>query len=329
MTPLPLIDGALHIDNSFLEALQTCPRALEYKHIVRRHLSSARPAISFGTAIHEALDIRYARYGDLDAITQAQCETEQYAALQEHFSQAPPPEGDWRDLNWAATIVKAYNEHYMVEPFNLLSDEEGHVIVERAFKIPFLGFNPESGEVYRIDNVSALQEDIHVPIFYTGRIDLPVSWDGHLIVLDHKTTSFIGDSFWEDLRVSPQQTGYCWAWYRLTGQKPIGFCVNAIRTRALPLRPKGGINEWWGENFQRSKEYLSDHHYDEWEQNTTALIEEFLWHCSRSYFPMKKKWCVGKYGRCQFYDVCYTPADQRPMMLESTEFEEYKWNPLD
>lgn len=326
LPPLPLVDGELHIDNSFLESLQTCTRALEYRQLWKKSLATSRPALSFGTAIHQCLDLRYSSYGsDLHIADLGECTAAQGKLLAEHFTANPSPEGEFRTLNWAMEILRRYNEKYSYEPFNLLQDDTGATIVERGFKIPFLHYNPDSHDLY----AGPAAEEHHIPVCYTGKIDLPTSWDGHLMIMDHKTTSIIGDSFWDDLRVSPQQTGYSWAWWKLTGQRPIGFVVNAIRTRPQPDRPKGGLAAWWEENFQRQKEYLQPYHFDEWESNTAALIEEFFWHYNKGYFPLKRKWCVAKYGRCQFYDVCYSPAHQREMLLQSETYEDYTWSPLD
>ena len=37
----------------------------------------------------------------------------------------------------------------------------------------------------------------------------------------------------------------------------------------------------------------------------------------------------GKYGLCDFYDVCQLPVDQGNMMLDTPLFEPVTWDPLD
>lgn len=328
MTPLPLVDGALIIDNSFLEQLQECPRLLQYEQFQRIRPSGVRSGLNFGSAIHLAMEHRYKKYGsDLDALTTLECEGEQAELLSRFFVENPPPEECYRNLNWAMDIIGHYNVRYATEPFNLLEGADGKPMVELPFVVPFAAYDTH-GSMYRINSLDGVLVPDHVPIIYAGKIDLPTLWDGHLFVLDHKTTSQLGSLHFDELRVSPQQIGYCWALWKTTGQRPIGFCVNSIRTNHIPAKPKTGIAAWWEESFQRNKEYLADHHYAEWERNTFALIEECLWHWHRDYFPMKRKWCVGKYGKCGMYDVCYAPPDQRGMLLESTAFEANTWSPL-
>lgn len=309
---LPLEDGVFFIDNSFLEWLTTCPRGCEYNRLRKRIPAADRPSLNFGTAIHAALEHRY-RYHQAN-IPDLELEKAQAQILEECFRQKPPPEDDFRNLNWAIEVNHKYNEHTSFEPFNLLLDNEGKPLVELSFALPLY--------VYEASPTKRIQ------IYYTGRIDLPTMWDGQIIVGDHKTTSILGTTFFDDLRVSPQQVGYCWAFQKLTGKKVSGFFINAIRVRPAPAKPKGGFEAWWAESFQRHKEYLLPHTLEEWHTNVIALIDEFFWHYSRQFFPQKKKWCCGKYGRCQYYDVCDTPPNHRGLMLSSTLFTDNIWSPL-
>lgn len=312
--PLPLVDGCLFIDNSFLELLQTCPRSLLFNRLVRRVASAEKPSLSFGSAGHLVWEHRY-RHCKNQTPTEED-ENNQADILQKFFNENPPPEDDFRNLNWAEEcLVKQYNKHYQVEPFNVLEDEKGQPMVEMSFALPLFEYKSEFF-------------GFPVPIIYTGRIDLPVLWDGKLIIIDHKTTSLLGDTFWYDHKVSPQQIGYCWAFQELTKRSVSGFCINAVRVRPMPANPKGGVAAWWDESLQRYKEYIQPWQLVEWKTNTIALIEEFFWHYQRGLFPAKKKWCCGKYGRCPYYDVCDLPPEDRGVMLSSTLFQENNWSPL-
>jgi hypothetical protein len=316
---LPLIDGAFFIDNSTLELLTTCPRALEYSRLFRRISSAAKPSLNFGSAIHLALEWRYRHCKNQppDALE----ESEQAAVLSRFFADHVPPEDEYRNLNWAIEVIKHYNQTYQVEPFNILIDKDGQPLVELPFALHL--FDYKTG-------VWGFSGDFppNIPVYYSGRIDLPVAWDGQTVVIDHKTTSVLGDYFFKDQRVSPQQLGYCWAFEQITGQKVQAFCINAIRSRPVPAKPQGGIDRWWSENFMRHREFIMPHQLEEWKSNTIALVEEFFWHYSRDFFPQKKRWCSNKYGLCSYYDVCDLPPDQRGILLESTLFTENDWTPL-
>jgi hypothetical protein len=324
MTSLPLQNGALFIDNSFLEHLQTCPRLLQYTNLLRRIPVQGSEGASFGTAGHLVLEHRYRHYGTDLMSGIDKCEVEQSAILEKYFTDHPPKEDSFRHLNWAQELfIKRYNQKYPIEPFNLLRGADGKPVVELSFSLPFAWFNEQGQVVTTLSDAPGW-----TPIYYSGKIDLPIMQDGHLFVLDHKSLFYLNDAAMEELSVSPQQIGYCWAFWKATGQRPLGFIVNGIRTRPMPDKPKNGVAAWWEEAFLRHKEYLMPWHYEEWERNTLALMEEFLFHARNDYFPLKRKWCHGKYGKCGMWEVCRSPETQRLEYLQSDNFMHNEWSPL-
>lgn len=176
------------------------------------------------------------------------------------------------------------------------------------------------------------QNGFSIPIYYHGFLDLPVEIGSQTFVQDYKTTSQLGDSFWHDKRASAQQKGYCWAFEQLTGRKVSGYLVRAIRTKEPPVYVINGapskkgetkkMEDWFNESFQEERFYLGDGELDEWRNNTIDLIEEFFWHYARGRFPRRTTWCAGKYGKCQYYDCCWTfPAADRDIILNSGLFK--------
>jgi hypothetical protein len=306
----------LFIDNSFLDLLQTCPRQAYYNRVIKRIPVAVSPGLNFGTAGHQVLDYRYKTCGSEKPSPEV--ETKQAAILMDFYSKTYFPEGDYRTLNHAIEVfVHQYNLRWQAEPFSVLQDADGNPMVEISFAVPWF--------VYREGKILPLGEE-GITVIYCGRIDLAVLWKNRVVIIDHKTTSVLGNSFWDDQRISPQQLGYCWGFAKTTGRVPFEFVINAIRTKELPLRQSP---TWWAESFHRDGDFVTEDKLHEWEGNTTSLIEEFFWHRERNHFPMKKKWCCGKYGRCGYYDVCnLLPLEQREEMLRSTNFQDNLWTPL-
>lgn len=308
MIDLPLIDGAFFIDNSTLEYMTTCPRAFEYKALNKRISAESRPALNFGGAIHTALEVRYRLAGN-EPVDDA-VELAQMAALELHF-QERPIDNNYRTLDLATQIITTYNRRYLSEAFDILANEaDGKPLVELSFAHKLGDFAYRGGVV---------------PVYYMGRIDLLVWWPkGHLFVIDHKTTSIMGQGFFEEQRMSAQQHGYLWAAQKSTGLRAEGFAINAIRTRP-PAKTRSAVEM---DDFQREKFFITQEAIAEWETNTKVLIEEVLWHHERGYFPMKTKWCVGKYGRCPYFEVCSLPPESRGVMINSNMFQTDTWSPL-
>jgi len=326
LPPLPLIDGVLFMDNSgWLESMQTCDRYLEYKALHRRIESGEKAALNFGSAIHLALEHRYRKYG-----TEFLPDTyyaEVAKILTSFFDEHPVPADDFRNLNWADTVIRKHNEKYEIEEFALLGDPDTNKpMVELSFSVPLFTWKG------RLDD-----KDVVIPIIYTGRIDLPVVLDGQLYVMDHKTTSMLGAQFFERMKMSSQPKGYCWAMQKATGKQVAGYVVNAIRTKQPPLyvtegrTSSKGKNQspetWWNESLQRERYHLQPNELEEWEQNTIALVNQFFKNYQAGYFPMKTTQCTN-FGRCPYYDVCSLASEDRGVMLNSGRFTENVWTPL-
>lgn len=357
LPPIPLIDGCFFVDNSLLELLTTCPRALQYNRLNLRIASGEKAALNFGTAIHLALEYRYQVCQN--AIPDMIAEEETATILSDYFNDHPAPIDDWRNVNWALSLLKRYNKKYSVEEFQLLRYDtpikcvhcEGRgyedaivlkhdhtEIDEIASQCLWCHGSGKLSTMVELPFAIPLYKFGDIQIIYTGRIDLPVILNGNLFVMDHKTTGMMGKEFFDDQRMSAQQRGYCFAWNKLFPEKPpFGYIINAIRSKEPPIwvlegkssnrsRPQT-VESWFDESLQRERFYLRPGDLSEWETNTIALIDELFWNYSRSYFPMKTRWCA-KFGRCQYYDVCSLPADDRQATLASGFFTDNKWSPL-
>lgn len=308
---LPIIDGAIFVDNSALELLQTCPRSFEYSYLNRRISSGDRPALNFGSAIHEALRYRYERWGH-SVVSDPQGDISNLLA--DFFSAHPQSEADYRDLTYATKTIEAYNRFYCAEPFGLCQNKDGKPLVEKTF----------SFELGQLQNIK---------IIYTGRIDLAFTNNEGEWIMDHKTTSVFGQQFEDDMAASAQMRGYCMAYWQVFGRRPRGYYVNAIRTRP-PLK-KDAIDDFLGtkkpgrdDNFKRLYWHVTEDDLMEWKRDTLQQVSTFLYHHSNDFFPRHKKWCVGKYGRCPYYDLCSVPASQRSGLLQSSLFVDNTWSPL-
>lgn len=304
LPPLPLIDGHLFIDNSFLEKLNSCPRACEYAYLHRRVAAYSSSALNFGGAIHHALAYRYIHSPDM---VLPETEAIQIQELEKWFAEKPNALEDHRTLDLAQALIRGYNSRYLGEEFRTL-DLNGKPAVELPFAFPL--YKTSSG----------------ITIMYCGRIDLPVHIDGQLFVVDHKTTSMLGDQFFKGLSVSPQMLGYCSGIETiLPGEKCAGFLVNAIRV-PKPTKREGMVIK--PDDFQRSRTYIQDGQLVEWRRNLISLVDEFLWHYSQGYLPQKKSWCVNKFGMCEYFGVCELPPENRDIALSTGMFSDNIWSPL-
>lgn len=328
LPPLPLIDGCLFLDNSALELLQTCPRSFQHNRLDSRVMAGEKHALNFGTAMHKALEWRYKNCKNTPPTEQ---DTNSMVAIMEQMFAEHPMENedDHRNLNFGIELLQHYNSKYHLEPFNVLVDKDNNPMVELAFALPLF-----TTHIIGYDKKSILE----VPVYFTGRIDLPISWDGQLLIMDHKTDSmFFGPtSFLNEQKASNQYRGYCWAFEQLTGKTVSGYCVNGIRTKALPkTKPKYcTIDQWWDESFVRDITYLSLYPgwQDKWRNEAITLIEMMFWLYSKGDLSMFGKFtrACSKYGGCQYRDVCLAPTEEKGSeILQSSIYKINDWSPLE
>jgi hypothetical protein len=110
-------DGSLSIElhQSWLESYMLCPQKfwLSYGE-PSLELSAPKPALSFGTAVHEAMRVRHTG-GDL---------SKQEEAIQAHFLANPAEDGQPRNAGRAIEALRAYDSTYPIEDWTILGVEE-------------------------------------------------------------------------------------------------------------------------------------------------------------------------------------------------------------
>lgn len=338
LPPLHLVDNCLFFDNSAFELLQTCPSAYEKNRLWRRTSKGESAALSFGTAIHLALE--YRRRSLKNASPDLIWEASQIEVLEKYFAEHPVAEDERRNLGHAIEVIQRYNQKYQLEPFNVLEDKDGQTLCELAFALPLCQYvsnehYDKSECIYWNGSQESLWSNA-TGIIFTGKIDLPCMWDKQIFIIDYKTSSmFFGPQrFLDEQRPSNQYRGYCWAFERLTGQKVGGFCVDGIGTKVPPVKPKIGLDEWWNQQFVREQVYLAltPSWREEWHNEAVSLVERFFWHYEKGVpFPMAGKFtrACSSYGGCEYADICCLDGHaSRHDMLMSPVYKDNEWTPL-
>lgn len=304
---LPIINGAIHIDNSNIEQLQYCPRSWLFKYGLKRIKVVPAAGRNFGSALHEGWACRYTQYGE-HRVTD---DSKQVEAITKYLHENPQPEDDFRNLDHALVVARAYNRHYQDESFKILT-ANNEPIVERSFAL----------------DIGTVQ---NIPVKYTGKIDLGVRDQSGLWVIDHKTAFQFGQQFEMEMAMDTGQLGYTWAFRELFKEMPTGFITNAVRIR----RPKKGdeyneIAPCDGTDMKRLITCVTPDQLEEFRKTVLTWVSTLLWYHDQDYFPRVsgKRGCIGKYGPCDFYDVCNAPIAAREGLLASSLFEDNNWSPL-
>lgn len=321
--PIPLVDIDTHpsflVDNSTQEKMQTCARSAGYKVCHKRELNKPNTAQTFGKIIHKALEDRYLNGGTyLDSErsqAMANVVTREYDTWQ--------PEGDdFRNYGVAISTVKHYADTYTLEDFDIFTFPDGRRFVEMPFAIPLGTIHVDSDLWVRQSDGTLIQR--HIPtitVVQKGRIDLVYRREGRLYGMDHKTTSIMGPQFFAEFELSSQVHCYSWAVQKLTGELPSGYVINGLGIRK-PTKTGKSLE------FIRQTIPIFPALVTEWETDTLQLVASFIEGARTDALPKMTKWCVGKYGFCEYKQVCGLEPHLREMALYSNEYRDVTWDPL-
>lgn len=290
-------DGGLAYDGTLLSRFTSCPRLFYYNQIQKKRLVRSTAALDFGTAIHLAMEFLYTRTMG-NKISQ-----EDKDSLIKHWNEElslPLDGNDYRNANYGAQLLSFYCDAFSDEQFEV-QVLGGKPLIERRFFIPL-------GEVQG------------TKVYWWGKIDLGIRQpNGEVCHLDFKTSSRLEGNFASNWSNDQSQLGYAWALSHLLNQEVTGFWMCALSTR----KPKanGDINF----ECPRVPVYIAPGRLEEWRVNTLEIIEEMLHLESTGKFPMHRHSCIGKYGPCEFKNVCDASAHVRDKVLASAEYETETW----
>lgn len=294
-------DGCVFIDGSGLSVTQECPMKANLVLLHRRKRRGEDAALRLGRHLHEALAYRNRMQGLGRPWTQDM----QIRILTHRFTHSPCPNEDWRNLDLAEKVIHHYNEQFALEDLDIVK-VNNKPVVEYAFAI-----------------------DTEVTLFgwrviYIGKLDALIRKPEGLFVFDYKSTSMLGETFWNEKAIDEAQRGYCWSVKKSIGTEPCGYIIRAIALRK-PTRTGTSIE------FETQRFFTAQPpgQLDEWFDNMISEVEVFLWHVSRNKFPMYHKSCITRYNKsCEFYEVCSARPDERLALLQGGGFEHNNWSPL-
>jgi len=302
----PLVDGCFYIDNSSMELFTTCPRQAYYYIIRRLELNRSKVALDFGGAFHNVLEFTYKNFKHSYRSAADNAQILQFTALQSY----PVPEDDYRTTSYLLDAVSKYLNDYPAEAFEIATLPNGQPAVEVPFAMP----------IGTVETASWGK----VTVIWTGKIDLIYRSRTRLGIMDHKTTSMMGPQFFTEFEIAHQMYGYNAAAEFIMGEECGEITINGLGCRKPTVKGKGEKFEFNRHIIPTTRPLL-----DEWHTDSLALVSDFLSHCERGYFPKATKWCMGKYGACQFRQVCTLNPANRELALSTSEFKPVTWNPLE
>lgn len=181
-------------------------------------------------------------------------------------------------------LLKGYFERYPKENFKPISPPE------QGFKIDMGGF------------------------YYVGRFDYVIEYNGMPLVMDHKTSSKMGQSYYYQFRPNIQISGYCFAADIVYKVKTLGAMINVLylttRTRDY-FRDIIPREEWEKREFVSVISKIAD------EISSLPRDDYRAW---EPYWSNCTRW-----GVCGYRDLCLCEDPYRMIGM----YREEEWDPLE
>lgn len=323
LTISELPDGRtkVEINSSSLNLLQTCWRKSYYS--LHQHLKGKResPATAFGSAIHAALETWYL------APKEERKLPSNFKKEMELMSSGHDP-GDALCYKAAKSFLTAMAPIYHLPETDKRSKENGLWILSHYFDTYKLGGKEaDNYEVLKVDDKpfveqlcsALLYEDKQVQIHFFGTIDciLRNTVTDQVIPCDHKTSSVVGNDFYNRLKPNHQYTGYIWLVNETLDIDTDMFLVNCLQVKPKPKTARGAPPHFPRQITKRTAEDI-----EEWKQVVVWHVLQYLgftnWKGSREFtWPLGSPDACTLYGGCQYLQVCSSPASLRDTILNN------------
>ena len=284
-------------DYTSMSTFQSCPKKYYYRMIKHLVPKTVAPALSFGKAMHSALEVYYI-FVNLGYEKPRAMENGITAFYNEYEDTIGE---DRRTLANGEKLLLGYLEVYLNEPFKVLATEVG-------FAVP-------------IEYKNAEGEDRS--FILVGRLDALVSWNGPLYVLETKSTAQLGAGYFNQFEMNQQMDGYIIGATLSTGQKVMGAVVNALEVWKDVKRVSDKTKKL-EDHYARDPQTRSEFELNEYKNDMGMQVENILDAEKRNRFPRNKQNCYTYNSRCPYWNLCKYGDDEKVI---AKDYDVSKWEP--
>jgi hypothetical protein len=303
----------VRINNSSLSLLQVCPRKFQYLIEEGYQPKEGSPPLIFGSALHQALEVFYLAEREqrvlpnnyeenLDLMGHGHTlENEEpliYTATRKFINEASPlanlPASDKRSIPNGVWILRHYFEAYINDPYTIYK-HEGEPVVE-----------------LRMEHTIHDSAKLKINLFGTVDAVFENQATGEIIVGDHKTTSIVGNDFYNRLKPNHQYTGYIYLAQEVLGLKTDKFLVNGLQVKPRPKTARGTAPHFPRQVTTRTLDDITD-----FRKTVVSYVTNMLAMQEQGYFPMGSVDACANYGACMFLPVCGAPENLKQPILNN------------
>ena len=286
------------VDPTRLRASLQCLRYYYWEH--ERNIIPTKPRMPLihGIGIHDTLEAHY-HGASLGAALQKYDKIwdEEVVPYQNEMSDEDPKRNPRR---WAETFI-LYRQRYKTEPFEVLILPNGKPAIEVPFFLP-------------------LTKDLAL----AGIIDLIIKYLGQIMLVDHKTTSYLNQKWIRSFNPNHQFSAYLLAANELLKPtRPITtLLVNAIKVHATDNRLEAMFDRIPTTRTPNQLIQFKEEMIAWWTYSVRAARKSGSW-------PRNDDRCERWPESCVYKDLCTElEVDYRKLIPSPTIYKTKQWNPI-
>jgi hypothetical protein len=286
-----------------LSSYKDCPRKYYLRHILNWRSAGTSLPLTFGLAWHAAMDVVWQHAKQL-----SERELPEYALAK--FLET------WEE--------QGLNAQLGLEEIEKMLPRTPSVALEmlRAY-VNTRGRMLQEAEVLAVEQPFAVPLPSMLDVWYVGKLDKIVRYNGQLLVLEHKTTT----AYKKD---GGFQTAYVEGWFSDSQVKGYQFGGALF----FP-----GLKQVWVDAALVHKQVHNAFRFvpvehgapllQEWIDDTRDWIGRVQRDYARGYFPKNENSCMGKFGACPYLDICRTTPKPQDLKAPPEGYLEERWEPFD
>ena len=307
--PSPFIKGTYvqyAWDSTSIGWLKTCPRLYYYEMICGWRGAGDNIHLRFGIEYHRALedyDLYMMDNGrDHD---RAVMQTVEDLLIRIH-DWNPEPTKKTEEMKSKFNLVRTvvwYLDHYKIDEAKTITLANGTPAREVSFQFDI--------------NTVADFGNAKYNYVLCGHLDRIVDYQGHMFVMDYKTTTNTPSSYYFDQFDPHNQMSMYSLAGRVVMQSPLrGVIIDAAQVAVNFSR------------FARSFTLRSEEQLEEWLDDLSYWFAQAENYAAEEYWPKNDTAC-DKYGGCKYRSICRLPKSVRQNFLEGNFEKGKQWNPLE
>ena len=298
-------------DNTRLSEYKRCPRAFLIRHVLHWTPGGSRDPLVFGSSWHAGLDVVWQHGKKFEPLELTHLAAMAFEKVwQEEGYPLEVGFGGWERFGPRTPgVAKEMYFHYINKRWSMIQESEV-LGIEQPFAVPIPGV---------------------ADTFYVGKLDKTVQYQSQTLVLEHKSTTAYAtvggfrtdyvDSWYASSQVKGYQFGGGLYYPSLDGVWVDAALVHKKIHDTFKFIPVAHNIELLGEWLGNTKTWVSK--VVESKRQQTAGIPVHL--C----FPKNEDSCFGKFGQCEYLDICRTCPDPTKLDGPPQGYHVEMWEPFD